>query len=204
MLWIDSTTISPQDADEFAAWADEHGVRYVHTPVVGTIGPAREGKLGVYVGGSDAAARDQAESIVRPWADPARLHQVDTAAQAATAKLLANLALAVSMQGLVEALRLGRGQGLAPERVLDLLNKTGLAFPAAMKRKQVVDADFAEAAFTANALAKDIRLMLRSTPDPLPATTAALESFQRAQDDGHGEYDISVITAPAVGVPSAK
>ena len=36
-------------------------------------------------------------------------------------KLLANLALALSMQGLVEALRLGRGQGLAPERVLELL-----------------------------------------------------------------------------------
>jgi len=204
VLWIDSTTVSSADADEFAAWASDKGVRYVHTPVVGTIAPARAGKLGVYVGGTDAAARDEAEEIVRPWADPARLHQVDTAAQAATAKLLANLALALSMQGLVEALRLGRGQGLAPERVLELLDSTGLAFGATMKKAKIAEGSFDEAAFTANALAKDIRLMLRSTPDPLPATTAALESFQRAQDAGEGEYDISVITKPALGESSAR
>lgn len=195
-VWIDSTTISPADADELDAWADAHGVRYVHTPVVGTIGPARAGKLGVYVGSTDAAARELATDVVRPWADPDRLRPVDTPAQAAAAKLLANLALAVSLQGLAEALRLGQAHGFTPERVLDLLASTGLAFPATMKRQQVLSGEFDDAQFTADALAKDIRLMLRSTPDPLPATTAALESFTVAQRAGRGESDISVILAP--------
>ncbi len=195
-LWVDSTTVSPADAEEFAAWAAARGVRYVHTPVVGTLGPARDGSLGVYVGGADAAARTEAEELVRPWADPSRLQQLDTAAQAATAKLLANLALAVSMQGLVEALRLGHAQGLSTARVLDLLDKTGLAFPAGMKRQHLLSRGFSDAHFTADALAKDIRLMLRSTPDPLPATTAALESFTAAQRAGRGDFDISVIAAP--------
>lgn len=200
-LWLDATTVSPADAAEFAAWADAAGVRYVHTPVVGTLGPARNGALGVYVGGTDAAARAEAEDIVRPWADPTRLHQVDTAPQAAAAKLLANLALAVSLQGLVEALRLGHAQGFTTERVLDLLDKTGLAFPAAMKRAQVTTGVFDDAHFTADALAKDIRLMLRSTPEPLPATTVALESFVRAQRAGQGDWDISVIAQPEVDRP---
>lgn len=198
-LWIDSTTVGPDDAEEFAAWARRRGVRYVHAPVVGTIGPARNGALGVYVGGEDAAARAEAEEIVRPWADPTRLHQVDSASQASAAKLLANLALAVSMQGLVEALRLGHAQGFTTERVLDLLDKTGLAFPAGMKRHHILGGAFDDAHFTADALAKDIRLMLRSTPDPLPATTAALEAFTRAQRAGRGASDISVIVAPEVG-----
>ena len=197
-LWIDATTVGPQDAEEFAAWARERGVRYVHAPVVGTIGPARNGALGVYVGGEDAAARSEAEDIVRPWADPTRLHQVDTAPQASAAKLLANLALAVSLQGLVEALRLGHAQGFTTGRVLDLLDKTGLAFPAGMKRNHILGRTFDDAHFTADALAKDLRLMLRSTPDPLPAATAALESFTRAQRDGRGASDISVIAAPEV------
>nr|NLI49914.1 NAD(P)-dependent oxidoreductase [Propionibacterium sp.] len=197
-LWLDATTVSPADAAEFAAWAEAAGVRYVHTPVVGTLGPARNGALGVYVGGTDAAARAEAEDIVRPWADPTRLHQVDSAPQAAAAKLLANLALAVSMQGLVEALRLGHAQGFSTERVLDLLDRTGLAFPATMKRTQVTTGVFDDAHFTADALAKDIRLMLRSTPDPLPATTVALESFVRAQRAGQGDWDISVIAQPEV------
>lgn len=196
VLWIDSTTVSPEDADEFAAWADARGVRYVHTPVVGTIGPARNGALGVYVGGSDADARAEAEDIVRPWADPVRLKQVDSAAKAAGAKLLANLALAVSLQGLAEALRLGKAEGFTAEEVLDLLEYTGLAFPAKMKRAQVVSGVFDDAHFTADALAKDIRLMLRSTPDPLPAATAALEALTREQRAGRGASDISVLLAP--------
>ena len=196
-LWLDSTTISPADAGQFADWAAEHGVRYVHTPVVGTLGPARKGALGVYVGGTDPAARDEAEDIVRPWADPTRLQQVPTAAEAATAKLLANLALALNMQGLVEALRLGRSQGLHPERVLDLLAGTGLAFGATLKRGQITSEDFEDAQFTVDALAKDIRMMIRSSNDPLPATTAALESFTTVEDAGHGEFDISAIAAAA-------
>lgn len=196
VLWIDSTTVSPEDADEFAAWAEARGVRYVHTPVVGTIGPARNGALGVYVGGTDVAARAEAEDIVRPWADPVRLKQVDSAAKAAGAKLLANLALAVSLQGLAEALRLGKAEGFTAEEVLDLLEYTGLAFPAKMKRAQVLSGEFDDAHFTADALAKDIRLMLRSTPDPLPAATAALEALTREQRAGRGASDISVIFAP--------
>lgn len=74
-LWIDATTVSPADAAEFAGWAAEHGVRYVHTPVVGSIGPARKGMLGVYVGGASPTDRDEAKAIVRPWADPDRLRR---------------------------------------------------------------------------------------------------------------------------------
>ena len=44
--WIDTTTVSPQDAEEFAANVST----YIACPVVGTLGPARAGKLGVYVG----------------------------------------------------------------------------------------------------------------------------------------------------------
>ena len=44
--WIDTTTVSPQDAEEFATNVST----YIACPVVGTLGPARAGKLGVYVG----------------------------------------------------------------------------------------------------------------------------------------------------------
>src|SRR5699024_1968493 len=98
--WIDTTTVSPADADEFAAAVPT----YVGVPVVGTLGPARNGTLGVYVGTPDAQLREQVMQLVAPWADPERLHAVDSGRQAATGKLLANLALAISAQGLREAL----------------------------------------------------------------------------------------------------
>lgn len=195
-VWADVTTVSPADATRFAAWAQGRGVRYVHSPVVGTLAPARAGKLGVYVGGTDPQARDLVEQVVSAYADPDRLQQVDTAAGAAMAKLLANLALAVSAQGLVEALRLGASQGLPPERTLDLLKSTGLGFIAGMKGPTVLSGETADAQFSTNAIAKDVRLMLRSCADPLPATTAALESLTQAQRAGLGEHDFSAIMLP--------
>ncbi len=64
VTWIDTTTVSPEAAREFAAAVES----YVHAPVVGSLGPARNGELGVYVGTPDDARREQAMDLVEPWA----------------------------------------------------------------------------------------------------------------------------------------
>ena len=121
VTWIDTTTVSPNDAREFAAAVET----YVHAPVVGTLGPAREGKLGVYVGTPDDARREQAMSLAESWAGEDKLIGVEAAATAAIGKLLANLALAVTAEGLLEALQLGESEGLDSEVVLQMLDITG-------------------------------------------------------------------------------
>src|SRR5699024_7175524 len=56
ITWIDTTTVSPEAAREFAEAVDS----YVHAPVVGSLIPARNGELGVYVGTPDASRREVA------------------------------------------------------------------------------------------------------------------------------------------------
>ncbi len=190
VTWVDTTTVSPADADEFA-----HAVAtYVAVPVVGTLGPARAGTLGVYVGTPDEERRRRVLELVAPWADPDRLRGVDSAAKAATGKLLANLALAVSAQGLREALDLGEACGVAPSETLDMLGATGLAFIAGMKAPFVRgERDTADGDFTVDAIAKDARLMLSTAPEDLPAVRAALGSLEAEQDAGRGNDDFSSI-----------
>ena len=192
-IWADVTTISPQDARVQAQWAADHGVRFVHSPVVGTLGPARAGKLGVYVGSTDANARQLVGGVVAAYADPDRLQLMESASEAATAKLLANLALAVTAQGVAEAIRLGMSEGLEARRVLDLLGSTSLGWMAAFKRDFTLGADTSDAQFSTDAISKDVRLMLHTSDEPLPATTAALESLIRAQREGYGAHDFSII-----------
>ena len=194
--WIDTTTISPADADEFAAAVPT----YVGVPVVGTLGPARSGRLGVYVGTEDDALREQVLELVAPWADPERLRGVASGRAAATGKLLANLALAVSAQGLREALALGEAAGSTPEETLEMLDATGLAFIAGMKGPFVRGERTPEGGdFTADAIAKDARLMIDTadgTTRPgadLPALRAALASLDAAIAAGHGDDDFSSI-----------
>lgn len=201
--WLDTTTVSPADAREFAAAVPT----YVAVPVVGTLGPAREGKLGVYVGTPDPELRTKATQLVAPWADPARLKGVDSAAQAAVGKLLANLALAVSAEGLREALALGAATGTSDAQVLDLLQSTGLAFIAGMKgpfvrgERQTAGGDF-----TVDAIAKDTQLMIATVESEtqehperarvgsdLPSVRAALSSLEDEQEAGRGDHDFSAM-----------
>lgn len=190
VTWADSTTISPEDADEFADAVST----YVHTPVVGTLTPARNGKLGVYVGGTDASRRDTVATVVAPWAaaNPERLKVVDSAAKAATGKLLANLALAVTAQGYKEALYLGESQGLSAEEVSEMLGSTGLEFMRNMKQPFVQgERETSPGDFTVDAIAKDARLMLDTSEQDLPAVRAALDSLEGQQDADRGDHDFS-------------
>lgn len=194
--WVDTTTVSPADADEFAAAVPT----YVAVPVVGSLGPARNGALGVYVGTPDEGLRDQVLELVAPWADPERLRGVDSGRKAAVGKLLANLALAVSAQGLREALALGEATGTSAEDTLDMLGGTGLAFLAGMKGPFVRGERSTEGGdFTANAIAKDAHLMIDTVGDgsrpgsDLPALRGALASLEAEIGAGHGEDDFSTI-----------
>jgi 3-hydroxyisobutyrate dehydrogenase len=199
VTWVDTTTVSPADADEFAAAVPS----YVGVPVVGTLGPARKGALGVYVGTPDEARRRAVMDLVAPWADPERLRGVASGREAAVGKLLANLALAVSAQGLREALALGAATGTSPEATLDMLGATGLAFIAGMKGPFVRGERGTEGGdFTADAIAKDARLMLGTVEgadrpgSDLPALRGALASLDAEIDAGRGEHDFSTMLLP--------
>jgi len=191
-LWIDVTTVAPSDAEDFAQWAASADVRYVHSPVVGSLAPARAGSLAVLIGGEHDAAR-QARGIVGLWADPDKIRTFDTPAKAAAAKLVANLALAISMEALSETLRLGAAGGLSADEVLGLLPLTAIAPIAAMKGPVVRSGEFDDTQFSAALLAKDLRLMIATADVPLPAAALLAAELQRAVDAGHGEKDFSVI-----------
>ena len=197
--WLDTTTVSPADADEFAAAVPS----YVGVPVIGTLGPARKGTLGVYVGTPDEALRAQVLELVAPWADPARLRGVDSGRKSAVGKLMANLALAISAQGLREALALGEATGTSPAETLEMLDSTGLAFIAGMKGPFVRGERTTEGGdFTANAIAKNARLMVDTVGDAerpgadLPALRGALASLEAEIAADHGEHDFSTILLP--------
>ncbi len=192
-LWVDATTISPADATSFHAWATGQGLSYVHAPVIGSLAPARARKLGVLFGGAPEAVARAQEIVV--WADDAKVKTYETPAKAATAKLIANMTVALGMQGMVEALRLGHSNDLGTEEILSTLDLTMLAGMKALKGDAISAGTFDGTQFSADLLAKDIRLMLHSSQYALPAVAVAFESLQTAVRAGHGDDDFSVVAA---------
>lgn len=195
-LWLDVTTVAPSDAAAFAAWSDGRSVQFVHGPVIGSLGPARNRALATLLGGPRSAVERARDLAV--WADPEKVRTLDTPAQAATGKLIANLALGVAMEAVVEALRLGGSNGMSTDQVLSTLELTTVAPLVALKGGSLRAGAFGDTQFSADLLAKDVRLMVHSSDAPLPAVTAVGESLRRVAAAGHGEDDFAVIAADDV------
>jgi 3-hydroxyisobutyrate dehydrogenase len=191
MLWLDVTSVGPDDADMFRAAAAEHGVRYVAAPVLGSMGPAEKGELGVLLGG-DAADVAAARELAVLWGDPDKIREFGTQREAAIGKLVANLALGVAMQGIAEALTLASDTGLDRDVTLSLLASSVLAPVVAAKKRQLSERDFDEPEFTADALHKDMELILSATLG-LHAVQAVHDALEAAQQDDRGGEDFSVI-----------
>jgi len=189
-LWVDATTVSPADAGEFAEWARGRGIRFVSAPVVGSVGPAHDGTLGTLLGGAavDVAA---ARTITDLWSDPEKVRELPTPAAAATAKLVANLGVAVVAEGIREAVVLGHAGGMSTHEVLDFLKLTQLASQATVKAPIIEDRAWAEKVqFSADALAKDTGFMTGlAGAGALPAVEAMAARLAAAARDGLGASD---------------
>ncbi|MDR2975336.1 MAG: NAD(P)-dependent oxidoreductase [Propionibacteriaceae bacterium] len=192
--WVDISTVGPIFAEECAQWSRAHHVAYVHSPVLGSLGPARAGGLGVLIGGDDADARTKTRQFVSLWADADRIVEYDCAVKAASGKLIINYGLAVGMQAIIEATRIGQSGGMTQAEAIDLLKmpKTPLSVIAAMKADLIATRDYSDTQFSTNLLAKDSDLMLTVAQDqPLPALVTAFAALEHARRAGHGEDDFA-------------
>lgn len=190
-LWLDVTTVGPADAARFAAWAAQRGIRFASTPVIGTIAPARARALGVAVGSADVSARNDAHAVVRSWSTNGWVREYDAAPSAEVAKLIANVGIATASEGIREALRIGHGGGFTTEQVIEALQGSMLEKQVNGKKDILLAKNFAATAFSANLLAKDIRLMIATAQAALPSATAFLDALEAVQHDGHGEDDFT-------------
>jgi 3-hydroxyisobutyrate dehydrogenase len=193
LLIIDSTTIGPEAAHEFARTAKAAGARYIDAPVAGSVQPATDGTLGVLAGADEADWAD-AEKLLHLWGDPAKVRRVGPIGSGSALKLVVNQGLGVLAAGLGEALRIGTELGLDRELVLDVLSGGPYAFTIGQKRAMVESGDFSATSFSIDLMAKDLDLAVRTARDAkLDVTRAALDAARRSIDAGHSGEDYAAI-----------
>jgi 3-hydroxyisobutyrate dehydrogenase len=192
-LIIDSTTIGPTAAREFAAAADQGGLRYVDAPVAGTVGPAAEGTLGVFAGGSSQDYAD-AEPVLHLWGAPEKVRRVGGVGAGNALKVVVNQGIGVQAAGLGEALALAGQLGLDRRQVLGVLKNTGYGWILGQKLAMIESGDTRDVAFSIDLLAKDLDLAVRASGDAdLAVTRAALSHAQETLDAGHTGEDYAAL-----------
>ncbi len=193
VLVVDGTTIGPAAAREFGRLCTAAGARYADAPVAGSVGPAREGTLGVLAGCREGDWPD-VEPLLHLWGDPARVRRVGDVGAGSALKLVVNQGIGVLAAGLGEALRLGVELGLDRELVLDVLGLGAYGWTLGQKRSMVEGGDFTQTQFSLDLLGKDLDLAIGAARDArLAVTSAALDAVRSALAAGHSGEDYAAV-----------
>jgi 3-hydroxyisobutyrate dehydrogenase len=193
-LLIEMSTVAPEFQAQMGQRAAQAGARYLECPVSGSIGPAKEGKLIGFVGGSPevvAQARALLDQLCR------KVVAVGAHGNGARMKLCVNLPLMVYWQTLGEALALVRGLEIDPKELVDVLSESS-GGPNMLKVRGGMIADALagtpQATVTVDLLTmrKDVATMLaqgRSKGYEMPLTHATLTHLEQAIEEGMGQSD---------------
>jgi 3-hydroxyisobutyrate dehydrogenase len=117
-LFIDSSTISVDDAREVHASAVSHGVAHLDAPVSGGVKGAVAGTLAFMVGGDDDALQ-RARPVLEPMAG--KIIHCGSAGAGQAAKVCNNMVLAVQQIAIGEAFVLAEKLGLSAQSLFDVI-----------------------------------------------------------------------------------
>jgi 3-hydroxyisobutyrate dehydrogenase len=117
-LFIDSSTISVEDAREVHASAASHGLPQIDAPVSGGVKGAVAGTLAFMVGG-DEDALQRARPVLEPMAG--KIIHCGAAGAGQAAKVCNNMVLAVQQIAIGEAFVLAEKLGLSAQSLFDVI-----------------------------------------------------------------------------------
>ncbi len=117
-LFIDSSTISVNDAREVHSQAESHGVSQLDAPVSGGVKGAVAGTLAFMVGGDESAVH-RARPVLEPMAG--KIIHCGAAGAGQAAKVCNNMVLAVQQIAVGEAFVLAEKLGLPAQSLFDVI-----------------------------------------------------------------------------------
>jgi 3-hydroxyisobutyrate dehydrogenase len=198
-LFIDSSTISVNDAREVHALAESRGVAQLDAPVSGGVKGAVAGTLAFMVGG-DEAALQRALPVLEPMAG--KVIHCGAAGAGQAAKVCNNMVLAVQQIAIGEAFVLAEKLGLSAQSLFDVITgatgncwavQTNCPVPGPVPTSPANN-DF-KPGFATALMNKDLGLAMdavASTGSSAPLGTHAAEIYAKFATD-HAALDFSAV-----------
>jgi 2-hydroxy-3-oxopropionate reductase len=186
---IDTSTIDPVAARDFAARLAGQGIAMLDAPVSGGEKGAVDGTLTCMVGGSDAAL---ARATPYLSAFSSRILHIGPAGAGQIAKACNQICAATAMLGVAEAMALAVRLGVEPARVRDAVaGGTGNSVMLERNALRVVARDF-RPGFRASLMAKDLGIAVAAMTQagvPAEGTAVVRRLLSALIADGRGDSD---------------
>jgi 3-hydroxyisobutyrate dehydrogenase len=193
-LWIDHTTTSARIARRVAEEAGARGLLAVDAPVSGGEAGAQAGKLAAMCGGSEQAF---AAAVPLMAAYCARSIRIGEAGTGQLTKMVNQICIAGTIEGLAEAVHFTKAAGLDPSHVFDAISGGAAASWQMLSRWDTMVEGKFDFGFAVDWMRKDLGLTLdeaRSNGSRLPVAALVDQFYAEIQAMGGGRLDTSSLT----------
>jgi len=193
-VWLQSSTVGVEGTERVARLADDRGIVVLDAPVLGTKGPAFEGKLVVLVSGGR-----QATERMQPVFDAVggrTVHAGDAVGAATALKLVCNAWIGTLTAALGQSVSLAEGLGLDPRLFLEAIDGGPVDMPYVhVKSPSMLEGDY-PTSFAVDGVVKDLDLIRDAAARGEVSDTllsAARELFAQTSRNGRGEHDMAAV-----------
>lgn len=192
-LWIQASTIGIEATERLLALAEERGLTFVDSPVLGTKKPAEDGALTVLASGPE-----DAHEACAPIFDAigARTIWLGEAGSGTRLKLVVNNWIVSMLADLAETIVFAQAIGVDPGSFLDVIEGSAVGSGyARIKGDAMINEQF-PTSFPLELALKDANLVLDAAERhgaELALTEATAALFERAVELGHGGADMAAV-----------
>ncbi|MCJ8310743.1 MAG: NAD(P)-dependent oxidoreductase [Rhizobiaceae bacterium] len=194
-IFVDNTTASANVARELAEVAKEKGFGFLDAPVSGGQAGAENGVLTVMVGG-DEATFNTAKPVIECYARMVGL--MGEVGSGQLTKMMNQICIAGLVQGLSEAIHLGKAAGLDIHKVVDVISKGAAGSWQMENRHATMDSGEYEHGFAVDWMRKDLAICLEEADArgvSLPVTALVDQFYAEVQRMGGNRWDTSSLLA---------
>ncbi|MGH6828782.1 MAG: NAD(P)-dependent oxidoreductase [Rhizomicrobium sp.] len=194
-IFVDHTTASATIARELADAAREKSFDFLDAPVSGGEAGAVNGKLTIMCGGS-AATYARAEPVMAVYARQSRL--LGPAGAGQLTKMVNQICIAGTLQGLAEGLSLARARGLDIGQVVEVISKGAAQSWQMENRFKTMAAGHYDHGFAVEWMRKDLAICLgeaRRAGLSLPLTALVDQFYAEVENLGGKRWDTSSLFA---------
>ena len=194
-VFVDHTTASADIARELFAAASARGFGFIDAPVSGGQAGAENGVLTVMCGGEpDTFAR--VEPVIMSYARTCKL--LGPAGAGQLAKMMNQIAIAGTVQGLAEAIDFGKRSGMDIAAVIEVISKGAAQSWQMENRYKTMDAGKFDFGFAVEWMRKDLGIALAEAHRngaSLPVTSLVDQFYAEVEKLGGKRWDTSSLIA---------
>jgi 3-hydroxyisobutyrate dehydrogenase len=190
---VDMSTVSSETAIKAAACLAEKQVAFLDAPVSGGVEGAKNGTLAMMVGG-DLEALEKARPVLEAMAGRI-IHMGATGSGQAT-KAVNQIMCAGLNQAVTEALAFAQAQGLAMDKVIDVISGGASGNWFLQHRGLTMTQGTFAPGFKLALHHKDLKIcqaMAAQAGVPIPLTDITVSDYEQLMEDGYGDEDISAL-----------